>query len=571
MSGIFDVIGGLRPQAVDESLEQVQGALTWGQVSEQMDQMANTIELLEEAVAEAGFGDVELSMEDREWRALGFQAMETFSRAGFTDAARLCRVMAVINPLIKRGLNLRAAYVWGKGGVAVQARAAGPTDEGSAIQDVNAVVQDFWDDRATQKVLAGASARETNERTLGTDGTLAVACFTKPLTGRVQPRLIPSAEIVDVICNPDDASEVWFYKRVHCRTSYNFEGGRVEDQVTTFYPDIDYRPRGARPTSVGGTLAAGARVGGAQIMWDAPIAFLKVNALPDWDYGIGDAFAAIPWARAYKEFLEDWTKLIKALSRFAWRTTSSTKGRASTAAAKIAASAPGTSGDTGVGGVAVGGPGMGTLEAIPKSGATIDSQSGKPLAAMVAAGLEVPVVMLLADPGVTGARATAETLDTPTELMAGQRRDVWSDFLGQILDYVIDQAVKAPRGALKGTVTRDEWDREVVDLAGETPRTIDFDWPDLTEISIKDLVEAIAAADDTGKMPQLTTVRLLLQALGVRDVDELIEQVTDEDGNWIDPGLEAGQAAADAFRRGEDPAALLAGGDDTDPGDESQP
>jgi hypothetical protein len=197
---------------------------------------------------------------------------------------------------------------------------------------------------------------------------------------------------------------------------------------------------------------------------------------------------------------------------------------------------------------------MGSLEAIPKSGATIDSGSGKPLAGMVAAALEVPVTMLLADPGITGARATAETLDTPTENMAGQRRDVWSDFLDRILGYVIDQAVKAPRGALQGTVSRDEWDREVVELAGDTERTIDFDWPDLTEIGMKELVDAIVAADETGKLPPLTTVKLLLQALGVKDIDELLEEVTDDQGNFVDPNVTAGQVAVDAFNRGEDPA-----------------
>lgn len=550
---LFDMIGALKPEATT-ALEQVDGAITWAQVAEQVDQLTNTIEILEEAVAEAGLADVELAFEDREWRALGFVAMETFSRAGFLDAARLCRVMAVVNPLIKRGLALRTAYVWGKGGVSVQARAAGPTDDAPAMQDVNAVVQAFWDDKATRKVLSGATARETNERTLGTDGMLAVALFTKPLTGRVQPRLIPTSEIADVIRNPDDATEVWFYKRVHSRRTYTgVDGAAITDQVTTFYPDVDYRPRGARPTRVRGAEGAGA----ASIMWDAPIAFLKVNALPDWDFGIGDAFAAIPWARAYKEFLEDWAKLMKSLSRFAWRMTSSTKGRAQRAATAIAATAPGQTGDSGVGAVANGGPGMGMLEAIPKSGATIDSESGKPLAAMVAAGMDVPVTMLLTDPGITGARATAETLDTPTELMAGGRRDVWTDFLDSINQYVIDQQVKAPRGDLKGTVTRDEWDREVIELAGDTPRTIDYDWPDLTEISVKDLVEAVAAADATGKMPPLTTVRLLLQALGVRDVDELLAQVTDENGEWVDPDAEAGQAAVDAFRRGEDPAEAL--------------
>jgi hypothetical protein len=80
--------------------------------------------------------------------------------------------------------------VWGEG-VEIAARATGQNDDNQAEQDVNAVVQEFLDDKATLKVFTSAAARETNERTLGTDGIFALALFTMPLTGRVQPREIP--------------------------------------------------------------------------------------------------------------------------------------------------------------------------------------------------------------------------------------------------------------------------------------------------------------------------------------------------------------------------------------------
>jgi hypothetical protein len=215
--------------------------------------------------------------------------------------------------------------VWGEG-VEIAARATGQNDDNPAEQDVNAVVQEFLDDKATLKVLTSAAARETNERTLGTDGIFALALFTMPLTGRVQPREIPSDEIVDVICNPDDAAEVWFYKRQWTRRTVSaVDGTPVTETVTTYYPDIDYRPRGARPV----------RVNGEEVMWDAPMAVLTVNGLSGWQFGIGDAFAAIPWAKAYKEFLEDWAKLVKSLSRFAWRLTAGSKTKATTAATAI--------------------------------------------------------------------------------------------------------------------------------------------------------------------------------------------------------------------------------------------
>ena len=496
-----------------------------------------TIEHLEESVA-----DLEMMLNDRGWQTLGMWGDAQFSRRGTWQNARLCRVMAVANPLIRRGLSLRTSYVWG-GGVTIAAREAGGDD---GAQDVNAVLQAFLDDPTVRKVLTGSTARETNERTLGTDGNLFAALFTAPRTGRVQPRLLPLDEITAVVRNPEDRTEVWFYQRISLDAAGN--------ERVTYHPDVDYQPR-VRVTRFGGTATiGGAPVAAGDVLWDAPVLHLKVNALADWDFGVGDAFAAIAWARAYKEFLEDWAKLVKALSRFAWRATSARRGGAQAAAERVAST---QAADVGTGvGQTFAASGV-NLEAIPKTGATIDSGSGRPLAAMVASALDVPVTMLLADPGVTGARATAETLDTPTELMASLRQEAWGEFLRRLLDYVVDASAKAPEGALTGVVSRDEWDRVVVTLDGDTNRTIEIDWPDLSDTPIDLLMKAIETADGIDKLPPLLIVRLVLAAFNVSDADEWLAKVTDGDGNFVPPATTAGDAAVAAFQRGEDPAAAV--------------
>lgn len=518
-----------------EYVEEISESLS---VVEQLEQAQADLEMMRESLA-----DVELAFEDRGWRLLGMQADRQFTREGLRSAAKLARTMAVVNPLIRRGLNLRMAYVWG-GGVEIAARATGQNADNPNEQDVNAVVQAWLDDKAVRKALTSASARETNERTLGTDGMFALALFTKPLTGAVRPIVVPTDEITERITNPEDSSETWYWKRVWVENSLGPDGARSHENRTAYYPDVDYQPRGARLQ----------RIGGAPVMWDAPIAMLRVNGLEGWDFGVGDAFAALPWARGYKEFLEDWAKLVKALSRFAWRTVGASKRKAETnAAGARAAATAGADGSTPIGGIVNLGPGQ-VLEAIPKSGATIDSESGKPLAGMVAAAMDVPLTMLLADPGITGARATAETLDVPIELMARHRRSVWADYYQLVLGYVIDQAVKAPRGPLQGTVSRDDWDREVITLAGDTERTIEIVWPDLSKTDVKTLMEALEAADGMGLLPDLVLVRLVLQALGVRDIDEILEQYTNDAGEWERPDVTAGDAAVQRHRRGEDPA-----------------
>jgi hypothetical protein len=159
------------------------------------------------------------------------------------------------------------------------------------------------------------------------------------------------------------------------------------------------------------------------------------------------------------------------------------------------------------------GPGV-QLEAIPKSGATIDSQSGKPLAAMVASALGVPVTMLLADPGVTGARATAETLDKPTILEMGMRRACGRWCSGVILLRHRPGREGTARAA-QGHGRPRPYDRpEVITLAGDVERTVDVDWPDLNELDPEKLIEAIVAADGTDNVAAVEIARLLLQALG---------------------------------------------------------
>ncbi|GHE47399.1 hypothetical protein GCM10017673_56570 [Streptosporangium violaceochromogenes] len=525
-------------------------------LAEQLGQERRTAEFFQEA-----FTDLEARMYEPGWQQITARADLEFTREGLGRLAAVCRVMAIKNPLIKRGLSLRAAYVWGQG-VNISAR-----DE-----QVNNVIRAFLDDPGNRRVLTGDQAHEILERALGTDGNLVVACFTSPLTGKVRARLVPWDEITDVITNPEDASEPWFYRRDSWVDEVDLRSGaRITRRRIVYYPALGYRPKARirQITDAGGT---------GQVMWDAPVYHVRVGGLAGWKWGVPDVYAALDWAAAYREFLTDWAKLVKALSRFAWRLTSKGSKQAQ-ARARIAAG-PAVDRYTGepqhAGATALMTPDM-ALEAVPKSGATIDSDSGRPLAAMVAAALDVPVTMLLGDPGTTGARATAETLDTPTERAMELRRAVWGEMLRQILTHVITEAVRAPQGALKGkgTVAPGDFDgQETVTFAGGLDPTVDISWPDIDDMPIATLIDAIVKADGTGYVPPLVTLRLALEALGVKDIDTILEAATDEDGDFKPPegaAKGAGQAAVDAFRRGEDPAALLGGRSKREPdGDPEQ-
>lgn len=512
------------------------------------------VEHLQESMA-----GLEQAMAEPGWQRMTAMADQEFTREGLRRITQVCRIMAIKNPLVRRGVRLRTAYVWGQG-VQISARDA---DKKSRGQDVNAVIQDFLDDPGNQRTFSSQQAREGLEHAVATDGNLFPALFTNPRTGKVQVRLIPWDEISDVVCNPEDASEPWYYRRVWQEPVDLIPGSGYRQRVA-YYPALGYKPL-QKPLRVKDPLSG---AGMAEVMWDAPVLHVKVNGVPGWKWGVPDVYTALDWASAYKDFLTDWATLIKALSRFAWRLTS--RGSRQAAARSRLAAAPSIDPVSGeprhAGATAITSPDQ-MLEAIPKTGATIDSESGRPLAAMAAAALDVPVTMLLADPGVTGARATAETLDKPTELMAESRRALWAGVIAQILDYVIAESVRAPEGALRGKLALDDG-RELLKLRGRAKGTVDITWPAVDQMSLDVLMDAIVKADGTQRVPPLVIARLLLDALGVKDQDEIISSLTDEAGRWLPPdggGGGAGQAAIDAFRKGEDSAAVLNGDDPEQP------
>ncbi|MCI4012368.1 hypothetical protein [Brevibacterium sp. ZH18] len=501
----------------------------------EVDRLRGVVDSLEFKLEENAnyLGQLQASFaEDRGWSQIGDEGQREMTPEARRQAAELCRVFAISNPLVKRGLALRAGYVWA-GGVGIQA----PDGKESGTQDVNSVVQNFLDDPGNRKAFTGAQAHVRMENQLGTDGMVYAVLFSNPKTGFTRIRTLDPIEMTDIITNPEDASEVWFYRRDYEESTIGERTAKVTTrQKTTWYPAMGHKPTRRFPV-----------IDGNPVNWDAPVFMVAVNTVGK--FGVGDAYAALPWARSYREFLEDWAKLMKSLARIAWKLSGK---RSSAQQARSALNGLGEAG-----GIAAMDPNS-QLEAVPKSGATIDAESGRPLATMIAAALGLPVTTLLADPGQTGARAVAETLDQPTRLEMNGRREVWTETYRAILGHVIDQAVLAPQGPLKGGVSVDAYtQQEEVILQGEADRTLTITWPDIDETPVDIMVKAIVDADATQKLPPLETMRLLLRALGVRDVDEILEAWTDDAGNFIDPNTSAGDAAVDAFNRGEDPVAAL--------------
>lgn len=501
-------------------------------------QIEHLVETLEESALDA---QRMLALDSAGWVALdGFDG-DIISMEKIRDVSRRARLAALADPLIRRAVALSVAYVWG-GGCTVTAQ-----QEDGAEQDLNAVVQALYADEGNIAAWCGPQAREERERTLRHTGEVFYSLPTSPLSGRVQVRGIPAWQVTDIITNPEDETEVWYYERRWstrvARTGLDGLSAATSTETrVTYYPDVTYRPA-RRPRTIDGH----------EIAWDSPVIHARVN--PVAGRGTPDLLPALPWAEGFAEYLKDWARHMKALSRFAWKATAKTAPGASRARSAIATGT--VDGSTPTGQTAIMRPEQDLTPAL-RSGAVIDADSGKPLAAMVAAATDIPVTMLLGDPGQTGARAVAETLTPAFENPIRARQQLHGDLERRVVEYAIREAVRAVQGPLKGTISRDpSTGREVVTLRGEQPVAVNVEFPRLSQVDVKVLVDAIVAADGVDKLPELLVSRLLLSALGVQDADDWLEQLVDPDtGAFVPPSLStaaaAGVAAAQAARDGGD-------------------
>lgn len=449
--------------------------------------------LVRESVSEST-ARLELALEDIGWQRLVWQAQTEFSRQGLERITTLSRLMWRKNPLIRRAVNVRTYYTWAQG-VAIAA-----DDE-----QVNDLVQAFYNHPKNQDAVFGTEARESLDRSWATDGNLVFVLPTAPATGAVQVRVLRWDEIVDVVKNPDDRADVWFWKRRW------WDGTQT---VEALYPDVDHAPTGIRP----------GQVDGLPVRWDQPIMVETVDRLVGETWGVPEVYASLDWARAYKEFLEDWTSYVRALAEFAWR--HKTKTGAAARRAKTLHEQPRTNADTGVrrpaGATAVG-TDVDGLEPIKHSGAHVDADSGRPLAIMVGAALDVPYSILTGDADNSNL-ATAKSLDRPFELALRQRQSRWASIYQRMFRHVIDAAARAPRGPLPGKVERDEWGWSHVTLPDTVDPNVAIDWPNLVEHDLKEVMEAIKFATEASpEMPPDVTLRLVLTALEVDDVDQVVD------------------------------------------------
>ena len=495
---------------------------------QEIESSANNQELLEEALSV-----LETQLQDQGWIKL-FGGGKELSKSALNTLYDLGRAYWLKNPLIRRAVEIQALYVFAQG-MTIQAD----------HEPVDVVIQRFLKDRKNYNSISSHQAWMQNERDLALSGNLFFALFTTPETGRVIVRTIPFYEIAEIVCNPDDFKEPWFYRREFMITTFDDTTGNTSERTEIqYYPDWKYDPD-EKPD----------QIGSYKVNWDSPVYHVKTNCLPDMKYGVSELYSAIDWSQAYKRFLENWGKLTEAYTRFAWGITTK-GGQAKVSAAKarmetlFAKTDPNTDEDLEgtvrtkqlpVGGVFTSTEGV-TLNAIRTQGATTSMEDARRLMLMVASASGIPEQILTGDPS-TGNLATAKAMERPLELQFRNRQTFWVDTWWDLCQYVIDQAIEA--GELPGIKEEDPYTGEITyyllatpDADDETQKQITRDvtitFPPLLEHDVLQTVQAIISAATidnktlAGTMDRKTMAGLLLRALKVENAEGILDTLPEE-------------------------------------------
>jgi hypothetical protein len=421
-----------------------------------------------------------LQFEDQGWTAIGgVDLSDGFKLNEIQKAADHIREVSEANPLLKRGVGLRTSYIFGRG---VSFAPQPPR------------IQAKIEDPQNQDVLFSPEAQVTNERSNFTDGQFFVL-------GNVSTKLfqrIPFNEITGIVTDPDDSEQIRYYRRSWTRYEQELNSTTPKAiSMHRWYPTDTYVPKGGRfatkiqnqPVDAGYKMFA-----------------CRVNRRAGQQWGVPDAFPALPWAHAYNDYLKDGARMLKALSMFAWQLKAKSKSGATNAAAAIATT--GTVGSTAVTGTDM------ELSQMPRANA-VDLTNGRPLGSMVASALEVSVVALLSDPGSSGAYGTAQTLDVPTVKAMEARQHVWTLFYKRVLRFL-----------------------------GAKDAQLEINWPKIETEPSQRYTQALALAYESGAIWDDEYRDAILEALDVKklhatppssDAEDVVNDGTENTDNSVVP------------------------------------
>lgn len=389
--------------------------------------------LRETVLPSTTFSDLQLALENVEWRREINLSWLEFSRWGIQQMILISRLHYIKNPWIQRAINIVSAYVFGRG-----------VEVMSEDDTANATLKDFFE--RNKKVLGQAALSDLQKR-LQYDGQVFFVFFSdEEDTGETNIRTIDATEIFEIETDPDDTDcPRYYHRRWSMRIFDDKTGGARVETKDAYYPALGYDPA-EKPATINTW----------PVMWGCPVIHHKGGTgVAKWHFDCPKAYAALDWAKAGRRWLEACATIRQALSQFAMTLT--TKGgqqalegakqqlQTSVATGVNASPTWDMNPPTTTGGIFASGPGT-QLAAFNTRGAGGDPKEAREYFSAVALVFGIPATML--GDMETANLATATTLDRPTELGMLEIQERWREILITIATYVLNVSKGAASGKL---------------------------------------------------------------------------------------------------------------------------
>src|ERR1017187_186174 len=242
---------------------------------------------------QGAYGDIELALQNVDWRReVNFSVLQ-FSRWGIQQIILIARLYWIKNPICRRLIDVCATYIFARG-VEIT------TDD----EVSNDVLKEFFD---RNKKVFGQVALVQSERMKDTDGNLFWVFFPDvENTGKVSARMIDAVEINEILYNPDDSDEAWYFLRTWTQCNLSDDGAVSNVTAHAWYPAMDFDTP-VKPETMRGW----------PVMWGTCVYHRKCGFVGKWGFGCPRMYPMLDWAKEARRYLEACASVAQQLAQFA--------------------------------------------------------------------------------------------------------------------------------------------------------------------------------------------------------------------------------------------------------------
>lgn len=420
-----------------------------------------------ERLKESMMAEVALAIDNYGWKPLGSdrKGERGLELESVKKASELGQALVTANPQVKRGVSVRTSYIWGAG-VTLN------VPDGAAYS------------RSLRRVIGSVMAQFEVERTLASDGNL----FIEHNRANSQPRVrrVPLHHVSGAAGNPDDNSVIEYILLRYNVFDAPQQG--VPGDPRTVSANAREVSEWVPTVELEGTPVNS--INDIEVNKNKRIKHIAVNRLDGWWWGVPDLYASAYWVRAYKKYLEQCATLNEAYAQFAYKASANSREGADRMASQMA-QAPGIDPATGqplsVGATAILGANQDLIAL--QHGRPVDFSNGLPLAALVAAGLDIPLQVLTSDASTGGSRASDQSLDEATKKIMQARQKMMGDELD-----------------------------DVSEMLGQS--SFDIQWPRVGEEPLHRTIQAVDQAIRSGMLSKNESRAEVIRALGINSDTE---------------------------------------------------